>query len=240
MYGTIFAFGVLLASAATAALADVIKADPDSKVAPAFDIIAADVHSSGEELVFTLSVTGQAGANKPEVTGKFEGSSVYAYVWPTSIDSSAAGFGEKQGILALAVTAHPDFDDTPLYDENGDGKKDNDGAGWHSHWVVLDKDGACRAGLKVKDISPGQEVKLPETAPGVPLLLSSPGHMPELEAAHVTVKVPALSGAATASFDAVASALKVSAEGKAPLLCVTEVFKVLSGDLSLPGKFSAK
>jgi hypothetical protein len=42
----------------------------------------------------------------------------------------------KSGILALAVTAHPDFDDTPLFDENADGDPANDGKSWHSHWVV--------------------------------------------------------------------------------------------------------
>jgi hypothetical protein len=42
------------------------------------------------------------------------------------------------------------------------------------------------------------------------------------------------------SFDGVASGLRVNTEMKAPLLCVTDVFKIVSGDLSLPGKVDAK
>ena len=39
-----------------------------------------------------------------------------------ALDAGAVGFDRGAGILALAVTAHPDFDDTPLFDENGDGE----------------------------------------------------------------------------------------------------------------------
>ena len=39
-----------------------------------------------------------------------------------------------------------------------------------------------------------------------------------------------------ASFDGVASGLRVNANVHAPLLCVTDVFDVASGDLSLPGE----
>ena len=230
----------LLAAMTAPALAGAVKSQPDSKVNPAFDIVEADVSISGEDLIFRIAVTGVAGSEKPEATGQFHGSRVYAYVWPTSLDSSAAGFGAKEGILALAVTAHPDFDDTPAYDENGDGKNDNDGKDWHSHWVVLVKDSACGAGLKVKDVAPGQDVVLPESAPGVPLLLSSPGHLPNAEGATLTIKVPVPPAAEGAAFDGVASGLRVSGDGKAPLLCVTEVFKIASGDLSLPGKIEAK
>jgi hypothetical protein len=222
------------------ALADSITAPFNGDIKAAFDIVQADVSLSGGELAFSISVSGEAGTEKPEATGKFQGSGVYAYVWPTSLDSSAAGFGEKQGILALAVTAHPDFDDTPLYDENGDGKTDNDGESWHSHWVVLIKDESCGAGLKVRDVAPGQDVVLPKTSPGVPLFLSSPGHVPEATGSALTIKLPAPQGAEGASFDGVTAALRVNAEGQAPLLCVSEVFKVVSGDLSLPGKISGK
>jgi hypothetical protein len=37
-------------------------------------------------------------------------------------------------------------------------------------------------------------------------------------------------------FDGVAAGLRVIASAHAPLLCVVDVFKVASGDLSLPGK----
>jgi len=221
-------------------LAEGISAASDSKVDPAFDLVSAAVTMSGDKLKFSMSVTGQAGAEKPEATGKFEGSRVYAYVWPTSLDTSAAGFGEKEGILALAVTAHPDFDDTPAFDENGDGKANNDGGTWHSHWVVLTKDETCGGGLKVKDIAPGQDVVLPKNAPGVPLFLSSPGDIPDLKEATLEISVPAPQGSEAASFDGVTSGLRVGSTGKAPLLCVTDVFKVISGDLSMPGKIAAE
>ncbi len=136
----------------------------------------------------------------------------------------------------LAVTAHPDFDDTPKYDEDGDGNAANDGKTWHSHWVVLVKDQACPAGLKVQDVAPGVTVKMPATAPGVPLLLDSPDVRPVLGGSTVTVSVPMPEGGDSISFDGVAAGLRVNAKMEAPLLCVTDVFKVASGDLSLPGK----
>jgi len=207
---------------------------------PNFDIVRAAVSAKDGQLTFVLDVTGTAGGTVPAATGAMAGSGVYAYVWPTSLDSAAAGFGPGEGILALAVTAHPDFDDTPNYDENGDGKSDNDGAGWHSHWVVLAKDEACKAGLKVKDTTPGQQVKMPATAPGVPLLLDSPAARPALAAQTLTISVAMPDGGAAMKFDGVAAGLRVSSEMKAPLLCVTDVFKVASGDLSLPGSVDAQ
>jgi hypothetical protein len=158
---------------------------------------------------------------------------VDAYVWPTKLDPAAVGFAKGSGILALAITAHPDFDDTPLFDENGDGDPSNDGAGWHSHWVVLANDKACTGGLKVLDISPGQDL-MPATAPGLPLALDSPGMSPIIKGKTVRITVP-VKGAENINFDAVAAHLQVNETGKAPLLCVTGTYKVASGNLTLPG-----
>jgi hypothetical protein len=54
----------------------------------------------------------------------------------------------------------------------------------------------------------------------------------------VEVKVPFddIGAVQAASFDGVTAALRVNASVHAPLLCVANVFKVASGDLSLPGK----
>jgi hypothetical protein len=41
---------------------------------------------------------------------------------------------------------------------------------------------------------------------------------------------------ATASFDGVTAGLRINANLHAPLLCVANVFKIASGNLSLPGK----
>ncbi len=223
-----------LLAAAPPAMAHDIKSAVDPAKPAAFDITSASATTDGRLSTFMMEVAGEAGSVKPEATGKLEGAKVAAYVWPTGFDPSAVGFAEKSGILALAITAHPDFDDTPLFDENGDGDPANDGADWHSHWVVLGKDEGCGAGLKVLDVSPGVDL-LPPTAPMLPLALDSPGMSPSLQGKTARVTVPVKDGEHV-SFDAVTAELQVNAEGKAPLLCVTGVHDIASGDLSMPGR----
>ena len=164
---------------------------------------------------------------------------MFSYVWPTSIEPAAVGFEPKAGILAFAVTAHPDFDDTPLFDENGDGKLDNDGDIWHSHWVVLQPDESCGNGaLKVVDIPAGTKPRLPKTWPGLPILIDSPGWSPAFKGESLEVRVPFddIGVVEASGFDGVTAALRVNESVHNPLLCVVDVFKVASGDLSLPGK----
>ncbi len=213
-----------------------IESSPNAEAKANFDIVRATVSAADGRLSFAIDVTGTAGADTPKETGAMLGSRVFAYVWPTSLDSAAIGFEAKQGIVALTVTAHPDFDDTPKYDEDGDGNPANDGKIWHGHWVVLAKDAACPAGLKVQDVAPGVTVKMPTTAPGVPLLLDSPDVRPAFGGSTVTVSVPMPEGGEAMSFDGVAAGLRVNTKMEAPLLCVTDIFKVASGDLSLPGR----
>jgi hypothetical protein len=148
------------------------------------------------------------------------------------------GFEPEQGILALAVTSHPDFDDTPLWDEDGDGDPANDGARWHSHWVVLVADEACGAGgLKVRDIPEGETPTLPATWPELPILIDSPAFALELVRDEVVVTVPesALEAVESFNFDGVTAGLRVNADLHDPFLCVTGVSDIASGDLSLPG-----
>ena len=149
------------------------------------------------------------------------------------------GFEPNAGILALAVTAHADFDDTPLFDENGDNNPGNDGDVWHSHWVVLGPDARCGEGkLGVVDIPEGTSPRLPATWPGLPILIDSPGWDPTFDNDVVEVKV-AFSGAdkiAGVGYDGVTAGLRVNESVHAPLLCVVDVFDVASGDLSLLGK----
>ena len=111
-----------------------------------FDIVHTRITTEGNVAVFHMGVSGAGGEPKPAPTGALAGSEVFAYVWPTSLDAATVGFDAGAGILALAATAHPDFDDTPLFDENGDGDRANDGNLWHSHWVVLGPDDACGGG----------------------------------------------------------------------------------------------
>ncbi len=203
-----------------------------------FDIVHALVTIEGNVATFQMAVSGAAGETTPTITGQLAGSEVFAYVWPTTIDSYEVGFEHGAGILALAVTAHPDFDDTPLFDENGDGDPTNDGNVWHSHWVVLGPDDQCGQGaLKVIDIPEGHSPRLPKTWPGLPLLIDSPGWQPLLTGSSVTVSVPFddVTVVAASSFDGVTAGLRVNANVHAPLLCVVNVFDVASGDLSLPG-----
>jgi len=233
----LLAAGLLPAATALPALAQGIESS--SGGAPEFDIVRAHVASEGDAVVFRMSVSGAAGSSKPTPSGQVAGSSVFSYVWPTSIDSGQVGFESGQGILALAVTAHPDFDDTPREDEDGNARADDDGGLWHSHWVVLVEDDACGPGaLKVRDIPEGAKPKLPETWPGLPILIDSPGYPPAIGDSVVEVRVPgaAIGAARGASYDAVTAALRVNADMHAPLLCVVDVFDVASGDLSLPGR----
>lgn len=208
-----------------------IKAPETPKVSASYDIVHTKITTTGKDVVFHIGVRGDAGKDKPKAIGAFANAEVGAYVWPTSLDSATVGFEAGQGILALVATFHPDFDDAAKGAKNRDR--------WHPHWVVLTKDEACGpAALKVKDIPEGAKPKLPETWPGVPLLIDSPTYPLLIEKDTVEVRVPkALIGAIeTASFDGVTAALKVNANVHAPLLCVSGVYDIASGNLSLPGK----
>lgn len=207
-------------------------------VAP-FDLVRTTVRREGTKLVFTEQVSGKAGATVPTAVGKLAGSEVFSYVWPTTLDPAAVGFEGKTGTLALAATSHPDFDDTPLYDENGDGNLKNDGNLWHSHWVVLTPDAACGPGaLKVRDIPAGTTPKLPATWPNLPIFIDSPGYEPEIAGNQIHIPVPLkdIGFPATFNYDGVTSALRVNASVHSPLLCVDDVFDIASGKLTLPGK----
>ena len=211
-----------------------VDSQTNDSIPPAFDITTARATTDGRLTTFAMELAGTAGSVKPKSIGQLKGAKVQSYVWPTNLDPATVGFDTGSGILALAITAHPDFDDTPLFDENGDGDPANDGADWHSHWVVLVKEEACAAGLKVRDVSPGVDL-LPTTAPQLPIALDSPGMSPILDGklAHITVPV---SDTESTLFDAVTAELQVHSEGKAPLLCVIGVHDIASGDLSLPGR----
>lgn len=222
---------LIVAATCAPALAHDVTAKPNEKINASFDILAAKAETKGNLVTFTMTTRGVAGASKPKATGKFAGSSVFAYVWPTKVDPEAVGFEKGSGILAAAVTAHPDFNDEPLFA--------NKGAQWHFHWVVLTKDASCGpAGLKVRDIEPGTKPKLPKTWPGAAIFIDSPGYQPRFKSTTVNVTVPFESAevASTVAFDGVTTALKVNGNLHAPLLCVSDVFKIGSGDLSLPGK----
>ncbi|MGB3146139.1 MAG: hypothetical protein WBA91_00115 [Paracoccaceae bacterium] len=216
-----------------------ISSAADATKTAAFDILAAHASRDGNQVTFRMTTAGVAGAEQPNPVGALAGAPVFSYVWPTSLDPATVGFEGGSGILALAATSHPDFDDTPLYDEDGDGDPANDGLIWHSHWVVLTPTEGCGEGaLGVRDIAEGATPTMPATWPGLPIFLDSPGYEPALDGPEIAVTVPVADGATLAGtgYDGVTAALRVNADIHAPLLCVTDVFDVASGDLSLPGK----
>lgn len=214
-----------------------------SKAAPnktaAFDILAAHVHQKGSVVTFHMTTNGIAGSDIPTPNGSLGGAPAATYVWPTSLDPAIVGFDEGAGILSMVAATHPDFDDTPLFDENADGNLDNDGGHWHSHWVVLHPTEACGPGaLAVKDIPKGTTPKLPATWPGLPILLDSPGYTPVFDGPEVKINVAMQKDISGIAYDGVTAALHVNKNVHAPLFCVTDVFDIASGDLSLPGKIN--
>ncbi len=189
-------------------------------------------------LVFDLEVAGSAGGTVPEPRGDLDGAPVLGYVVPTTLSPGAVGFQAEEGIVALAVTSHPDFDDTPLWDENLDGDYANDGGLWHTHWVLVGPGDRVPGGLAVLGVAESEVASvLPPTAPGLPLFLDSPGFPVQLDEGTVRVVVPAARvGAETEfGFDAATAYLQVNlSDEQRPMLGVYDVYGVLSGDLSLP------
>lgn len=231
------ALTALLASQAWAHGPGGIHSEKSAKLDATFDLVHTRVTKDGSDLVFEQLVDGQAGSRTPSPKGSFAAAEVYSYVWPTSLDAGSVGFEPGAGILALALTSHPDFDDTPQLDENGDGKQDNDGGLWHSHWVVLTKDESCGpSGLKVRDIPAGAKPRLPATWPGAPIYIDSPGYDLSVQgdAARIRVPLTAIGFPQSFNYDGVTAALQVNANLHNPLLCVSSVWDVASGDLSLP------
>ncbi|MBN8631118.1 MAG: hypothetical protein J0L76_09720 [Rhodobacterales bacterium] len=226
-----------LSAGPVAADGTIIQSARDEKIIASLDILVAEVRRDGENVTFRMTTAGVAGSDKPQPVGALAGAPVTAYVWPTTLDPATVGFEGGTGILALVATVHPDFDDTPLEDETGDGKADNDGDLWHSHWVVLTPGDDCGPGaLKVRDIPEGQTPALPATWPGLPLFIDSPGYTPAFDGPEITLSVPLSADLSGVGYDGVTSALRVNANLHTPLLCVTDVFDIASGDLSLPGR----
>lgn len=193
-------------------------------------------------LVFEQRVQGRAGGTLPKARGNLDGAPVLGYVFPTTLNSTDVGFREAPGIVALAVTSHPDFDDTPLWDENGDRDFGNDGVVFHTHWVLLQPDKRVPGGLAVGQIDPGEiSTSLPPTNPGMPMFMDSPGFAVLTRDGILRVLVPAqrLGHRTDFRFDAVAAYMEVNTSPGAPMLGVYQVYSVLSGDLSLPFEVKA-
>ncbi|MEM0516989.1 hypothetical protein [Aequorivita flava] len=205
-----------------------------------FKITKAEVinHTQLDVLVWEITVAGTAGATTPTPAGKMNGAPVLGYVFPTSLKSTDVGFSETNGIVALALTSHPDFDDTPLWDENMDTRYDNDGVIWHPHWVILVEDKRVEGGLAVKQFKKGDTtVKLPPTNPGMPMYMDSPGYGVKAMNNIIKVVVPKyrINNQSNFNYDGVAAYMQVNTENMdKPMLGVYNVYSVASGNLSLP------
>lgn len=205
---------------------------------PDLDLTAASVEYLSDlgVLVFEQEVVGSAGATVPTARGQMDGAPVLGYVFPTSLQPQDVGFAPGDGVVALVATSHPDFDDTPLWDEDGDRRYDNDGVRFHTHWVVLTPDDRVAGGLSVKETQ-RIEQDLPPTNPGMPMYLDSPGFSVVLDgnALRLVVPIDRVSGRRDFTFDAVTAYMEVNtSDAERPLLGVYHVYEVLSGDLGMP------
>ncbi|WP_245657917.1 hypothetical protein [Roseivirga echinicomitans] len=190
--------------------------------------------------VWEIRVNGTAGKTTPTKVGQLDGAPVLGYVFPTSLKPTDVGFNQTDGIVALALTSHPDFDDTPLWDENNDKVYDNDGLVWHPHWVILHEDERVAGGLSVKQFKKADEtVVLPPTNPGMPMYMDSPGYPVTAKSNTIKVIVPdyRMNNKTDFNYDGVTAFMQVNTSNEnLPMLGVYEVFSVASGDLSLPYK----
>ena len=213
----------IAAALACSASDDAAVGPPTGPPPPAdFDIAAATATYDPEldHVVFSIEVAGQAGATVPTPAGQLDGAPVLGYVFPTTLSSADVGFGDAEGIVALALTSHPDFDDTPLFDEDHNRDYADDGRVWHPHWVILVEDARVEGGLAVKQFDAADStVVLPPTNPGMPMYMDSPGFGTSTVGASIHCVVPSyrLGGRRDFRFDG-----------------VYEVYDVASGDLSLP------
>lgn len=221
-----------------------VKLNNDPKLAksPSLKITGATVeHLKDLDLmVFSMNLEGPAGDTVPKKAGQLDGAPVLAYVFPTTLKASDVGMGKAEGIVALAITSHPDFDDTPLWDENANGRYDDDKVIYHTHWALLTKDDRVPGGLSVKEFKKEDKtVVLPPTNCGMPMYLDAAGHPVATRGNTIRAIVPAyyLRHKTEFKFDAVTCYMQVNTSCmNRPMLGVYEVYSVASKDLSLPYK----
>lgn len=206
----------------------------------ALDIKAANVQyiANLDLLVFEQQTKGRIGSALPTAAGQLDGAPVLGHVFPTTLKPEDVGFSATAGIVALAVTSHPDFDDTPLWDENNNRNYKDDGLVWHTHWVVLAKDERVPGKLSVKQFrKEDTSIILPPTNPGMPMYMDSPGYSVVASQNTLKVLIPAqrVNNQKNFNFDAVTAYMQVNTSDKSrPMLGVYKVYSVMSKKLSLP------
>jgi hypothetical protein len=197
-----------------------------------------------KQVVMSIQVKGKAGATIPDSIVKLDGAGVLGYVFPTTLSSEDVGFEKTEGIVALALTSHPDFDDSPLWDENNNGVFSDDGRVWHPHWVLLVKDERVKGGLAVKEFKKDDKsVKLPPTAPNMPMYMDSPGFQVIAKGSNIQVVIPSyrINNKTNFKFDAVTCYMAVNTSNMMmPMLGVMDVYSVASRKLTLPYTIKTK
>jgi len=130
----------ITSSLAVALAASAVRAaEVESRVAKAPDLVLTEASitymKDFDVLVSEQRVRGIASRTKPEAVGKLDGAPVFGYVFHTTLKSQDVGFSATEGMMVLVVISHPGFGDSPFWDENNDGRYDNDDLGYHTHWV---------------------------------------------------------------------------------------------------------
>ena len=242
LFTQLVTLALFLASVTTSqvALSEPVNSVNSVAATPDLELTHAQVSylSDLDLLVFEQQVKGTMGKTLPTAAGQMDTAPVLGYVFPTTLKPEDVGFNSTEGIVALAVTSHPDFDDTPLWDEDNDNDYANDGVIFHTHWVVLTQDERVTGGLSVKEFKKeDKSVILPSTNPGMPMYMDSPGFSVVDQDNTLKVLVPAqrVNGNTEFNFDGVTAYMEVNtSDENRPLLGVYQVYSVSSGDLSLP------
>ncbi|MEW6990976.1 hypothetical protein AADZ91_09840 [Colwelliaceae bacterium 6441] len=193
-----------------------------------------------DSLVFSIQTVGDAATKTITPLGQVDGAPVLGYVFPTTLSPESVGFKNiTDATIALAVTTHPDFDDTPLWDENNNNNYQDDGIVYHTHWVALVADDNSTAGLSVPSSFNVED--LPPTAP-MSMYLDSPNFhaFAQNNLLRIIVPVTRTDGMSNFNFDAVTAGMNVDLSGEGPVLRVNEVYDILSGNLSLPYSITSK
>jgi hypothetical protein len=146
-----------------------------------------------KELVLSIKVKGEAGGTTPDSLGRMDGAGILSYLFSTSLKAEDIGFSKTEGVVALAITSHPDLEVSPLWDENNNGVYNDDGRSWQAHWVILVKEARVGGGYAVKELNKeDQTIRLPKTAAlNLPVYMDSPGFQVVIKDHTIKVVVPA-------------------------------------------------
>ena len=183
----LFALGTCFL-AAPAALADgthaveqatAVTSPQDAGHPGPFDILAAHVHLDGRIATFHMTTASSAGKRDARArsatspgrrSSPMSGRRHWIRRWSISRPAPAS---------LPRATSHPDFDDTPLYDENGDGdSRTTVSPGTATGCVLVPNEDCDPDALSVRDIGEGESPGAAAHLDGMPLFIDGPGYKP--------------------------------------------------------------